>query len=511
MCSICKSSFFVGNRYECLTCQNFNLCQQCLPETNHQHEFKEHIKPQEIVFDLCYEGNLEKLKSFSYLNFFDNVGWTCTNYAAEGGQVHVLKWLKKQGFDMNHKSLDGYTPMLCACYNGHLETVKWLHEEGCSIFEFESKKYSCIMYACFNGHLDVVKYLIKSGCSLSEKAHDGYTAVHCAAESGHVDILAYLFLNGVDMNVKANDGYTPLLSAVHQNHLSVVIWLVNHGVDIYETTSDGLHAFYLAIECSNYRIAKWLMANTDLATRNYIESHHATPLMLAACSGQLEFVYYLLSKGFSLDETSVVGCTPLKASIITGNLNSIIYLQKHGSSFKEVNKITGTTTLTCAAKFKQIHILQYLLFHGGNYQEVMEDLKEQVEIFQLYKKSIHYEIQEKNYEKLGQYKYEDDFLHNIVMSGDVEMLKVFVDKDFEKLKSFDKFGDSVLNTSIIYDEFEIFKFLYSLKVMDLSVKNCENLTTFDIALRKGNLEILSSFIPYQKNVEHASNTYLLLQ
>ena len=49
-------------------------------------------------------------------------------FAARGGQLETLQWLKTQeGFEMNE------SVFLKACENGHLEMMKWLRSEGCPL------------------------------------------------------------------------------------------------------------------------------------------------------------------------------------------------------------------------------------------------------------------------------------------------------------------------------------------------------------------------------------------
>jgi len=54
----------------------------------------------------------------------------CVNYhaifAAQDGQLEVLKWLKENGCALNALCL------VCA-QRGDLEMLKWLHEHGCPI------------------------------------------------------------------------------------------------------------------------------------------------------------------------------------------------------------------------------------------------------------------------------------------------------------------------------------------------------------------------------------------
>ena len=73
------------------------------------------------------------------------------------------------------------------------------------------------------------------------------------------------------------------------------------------------------------------------------------------------------------------------------------------------------------------------------------------------------------------------------------MLKIFLDQNLEKQEELDDENNSILNVSIIYDQIDIFIYLFKNHPQNLLLKNVDALTTFEIALQKGNLEILASF------------------
>ena len=81
-------------------------------------------------------------------------GKVTSNWAAEGGQLEVLQWMRGQ---------DPPCPWgsgVChfAAGNGHLEVLRWARSQGCPWNE----GVPCVAAKC--GQLKVLKWLIKEGC-----------------------------------------------------------------------------------------------------------------------------------------------------------------------------------------------------------------------------------------------------------------------------------------------------------------------------------------------------------
>lgn len=71
-------------------------------------------------------GWLSLLKWWIYLKYPAEMA--IVRYAAGGGQVETMKWLKENGFVLAES--------LCLCsaaLGGHLEALKWLRENECSV------------------------------------------------------------------------------------------------------------------------------------------------------------------------------------------------------------------------------------------------------------------------------------------------------------------------------------------------------------------------------------------
>lgn len=97
--------------------------------------------------------------------------WVCA-YAADGGQLTALKWLRE-----NNCPWDSLT-CTNAAKRGYLDVLKWAHENNCPWTCFTS------FSAARNNQLEVLKYLHENGCDINKQ--------DCIDHSTDEDVIAYL-------------------------------------------------------------------------------------------------------------------------------------------------------------------------------------------------------------------------------------------------------------------------------------------------------------------------------
>ncbi|XP_011681434.1 serine/threonine-protein phosphatase 6 regulatory ankyrin repeat subunit B-like [Strongylocentrotus purpuratus] len=188
--------------------------------------------------------------------------------AAFGGHIDVMKYLIRQGSDVNKNDCRGRAPLHAAVKNDHLEVVNFLLGKGAEGTTFYgltplyiatqsdhigvvnflvSSEYnvnernecgkSPLHAACYNGNMDIVKVLVQHNANVNEQDDDGWSPLHAAAQEGHQDIVDFLALNGADKNVKDIDGFTPLHAAVNAGHINAIEGIASclHDPDEEET------------------------------------------------------------------------------------------------------------------------------------------------------------------------------------------------------------------------------------------------------------------------------------
>lgn len=152
-------------------------------------------------------GHLELLKS---INPFRLEREVCI-YAAEGGQLNVLKYLRSV-----HCLWDERT-CTAAAKQGHLKTLKWAVENGCPW------NNQVTIWATYNGDLNMLSWAIGSGCD-----YNAYEMANIATKHGYIHILQWIKTH-IEKGTDYIDQNT-ILDVVRKGNLDLLKWLfVNCG------------------------------------------------------------------------------------------------------------------------------------------------------------------------------------------------------------------------------------------------------------------------------------------
>lgn len=177
------------------------------------------------LHEAAYGGNLEIVK---YLidqgcdkNVKNDEGITLLHCAATGGNLELVKYLIEQhghGYNKNVKDKYGRTPFHNAAtnYSNNVEVVKYLIKQGCDIDFIDNLGITPLCFALCNSRLGIAKYLIEEQrCDINIKYGDR-TLLHWAImyfekeRNKTLEIVKCLIEHGCDKNVKDKDGKTPL-------------------------------------------------------------------------------------------------------------------------------------------------------------------------------------------------------------------------------------------------------------------------------------------------------------
>lgn len=192
--------------------------------------------------------------------------------ASRDGDLDALKALVSSGqFDARHTvDAHGSGSLLWAAGGGHLRIVEWLREQGLCDPRVERRKTDgrmALHWAARNGHLRVVKYLVEE----------------CAC----------------DPDARTLDGETAFMYAVWQGRMDVVVYLVDFcKVDVHTVNRWGCNALFKAArmdgEASSLSMLAYLIEDQGLDERLINNTGHSL-LHKAAIYGRSDVVEYLIS------------------------------------------------------------------------------------------------------------------------------------------------------------------------------------------------------------------------
>ncbi|CAO2580709.1 Ankyrin repeat and SAM domain-containing protein 6 [Lemmus lemmus] len=310
----------------------------------------------------------------------DEAGNSALQLAAAGGHEPLVRFLLRRGASVNSRNHYGWSALMQAARCGHASVAHLLLDHGADVNAQNRLGASVLTVASRGGHLGVVKLLLEAGAIVdhhnpssespamggSKDELLGITALMAAIQHGHEAVVRLLMEWGADPNHTARTvGWSPLMLAALLGKLSVAQQLVEKGANpdhlsvlektAFEVALDRKHrdlADYLdplttvrpktdeeksrpdifhALKMGNFQLVKEI-ADEDPNHVNLVNGDGATPLMLAAVTGQLPLVQLLVEKHADMNkQDSVHGWTALMQATYHGNKEIVKYLLNQGA------------------------------------------------------------------------------------------------------------------------------------------------------------------------------------
>jgi ankyrin repeat protein len=208
-----------------------------------------------------------------------------------------------------------------AAAEGHVEVVDALVERGADIRTPLRSGFTPFLFAVREGRSEVALRLIAAGIDVNEpmrpESRDGavVTPLILAVENGHFELAAALLKAGANPNIQPagfaalhaitwvrkplrGDGNPPPIGSGKLTSIEFVRLLVKHGADV------------------NARVARGVREFGRFTTTG------ATPLFLAARTGDMPLMRLLLELGADATVANAENCTPLLAAAGVGALDN---------------------------------------------------------------------------------------------------------------------------------------------------------------------------------------------
>ncbi|XP_054376334.1 ankyrin repeat and SAM domain-containing protein 6 isoform X8 [Pongo abelii] len=310
----------------------------------------------------------------------DEAGNTALQFAAAGGHEPLVRFLLRRGASVNSRNHYGWSALMQAARFGHVSVAHLLLDHGADVNAQNRLGASVLTVASRGGHLGVVKLLLEAGAFVDHHHPSGeqlglggsrdepldITALMAAIQHGHEAVVRLLMEWGADPNRAARTvGWSPLMLAALTGRLGVVQQLVEKGANPDHLSVLEKTAFEVALDCKHRDLVDYLdplttvrpktdeekrrpdifhalkmgnfqlvkeIADEDPSHVNLVNGDGATPLMLAAVTGQLALVQLLVERHADVDkQDSVHGWTALMQATYHGNKEIVKYLLNQGA------------------------------------------------------------------------------------------------------------------------------------------------------------------------------------
>ncbi|KAI3723122.1 hypothetical protein L2E82_34484 [Cichorium intybus] len=220
------------------------------------------------------------------------------HFAAREGKTEVCKYLVEElKLDVNIKDEDGETPLIHAARQGHTSTAKYLIEHGANPALSSELGATALHHVAGIGNIELMEVLLSSGVEVDSQSDAG-TPLVWAAGHGQQDALKLLLKHKADPNIETDDGITPLLSAVAAGSLPCLELLIQAGAKV-NITAGGATPLHIAADSGNTELITCLLKSG--ADPNVKDEDGLKPVQVAAARGNKGAVEILVAVSSHVD------------------------------------------------------------------------------------------------------------------------------------------------------------------------------------------------------------------
>ena len=323
----------------------------------------------------CYNGDadlVERLiKAGTDVGAVNDYGASALQVAAVAADPRIIRDLLKAGANPDSPNPEGQTALMVVARSGNVEAAKLLLAAGATVDAREGwGSQTALMWAASESHPEMMRLLIDHHADVNahgavrdwqrrvtaegrpkNENHGGFTPLIYAARVGCTACAQVLLKGHADINLPDADGETALLISLINMHFDFAAALVNAGADVNRWDFYGQTPLYAAIDMATLptggrpdlpdktlplQVAELLLkaganVNAQLKLRppyrngvfdrggDQVLATGATPLLLAAKSGNNEALQLLLRYHPLVDLPNAEGVTPLMAAAGMGH------------------------------------------------------------------------------------------------------------------------------------------------------------------------------------------------
>jgi ankyrin repeat protein len=303
----------------------------------------------------------------------NDYGATPMSEAAITADTAILKSLLRAGANVDSPNAEGQTALMAVARTGNVESAQLLLSHRARIDATEQwGGQTALMWAAAQSQPEMVKFLVARGANVNARGavrdwqrrvtaegrpknmnRGGFTPLLYAAREGCIECVRHLLKGGANIDLPDPDGATPLLVALLNMHFDLAAQLIAAGADVNKWDFYGQTPLYTAIDMhtlpvggrpdlpstddsNGLQIAELLLKaganpNAQLKLRpryrngvfdrggDQVLSTGATPLLLAAKTGDAPVVTLLLQYHALVNLPTATGVTPLMAAAGMGH------------------------------------------------------------------------------------------------------------------------------------------------------------------------------------------------
>ena len=292
-------------------------------------------------------------------------------YAAQTGNLAMLKYLKEAGAHTDATDKHGYNALHLACTYAHsTKAVFWLiNTAKLGIESQERFQRTPFLGAAERGNLFMLTCLKEAGANVHATDKHGYNALHLACLFSHSTKTVSWLIKEAKISIEAqgHHQYTPFLIAAETGNLPLLTCLKEAGANVHATDEHGNNALHLACLFSHStKTVSWLIEHAKLS----IEVQglaQCTPFLYAATKANLPMLICLKEAGANVHATHEHGNNALHLACARANsTEAVSWLIEQTKLGIETQGQYQRTPFLKAAETGDLAMLKYLKAAGAH-------------------------------------------------------------------------------------------------------------------------------------------------
>ncbi|XP_067654386.1 ankyrin repeat domain-containing protein 50-like [Haliotis asinina] len=454
-----------------------------------------------VLHCACRGGNKELVKYIlsNKMVDIDSRGYrdkTPVMTAGQSGHKEVVELLVKHGANLLLRDERGDNILHLACKRGRLDVVKYiisLHKLDIDRGGF--KKKTPVMLAGQGGHKEVVEVLVKHGANLLLRDERGDNILHLACWEGHLGVVKYIIsLHKMDIDKGGFEKKTPVMLAGEGGHKEVVEVLVTDGANLALRNSDYNNILHLTSYGGYVDVVKYVLSQrvVDIDSRGW---KRRTAVMIAGMEGHKGLVELYVKHGAKLSLTDRVGDNILHLACKRGRLDVVKYIISLHKMDIDKGAFEKKTPVMLAGERGHKEVVEVLVTDGANLALRNSDYNNILHLTSYggYVDVVKYVLSQRVVDIDSRGWKRRTAVMIAGMKGHKGLVELYV-KHGAKLSLTDRAGDNILLLAVSH--VEVVKYILSLGVMNINVKNRKGKSAAMIARAKGLRDVIDILVSH---------------